>query len=228
MGALPGTMKVQSAGLDPILITLAGTGGNVMISAANVTAEKTPVGSTSPEFTVTVTNTGNMELTPGEPLISNTEFAYVAGSGPSTIAAGASGTYKFTFTPAAEGNRTATVTFPAASPALAVGANSFILNGQTPTGSVRAVAANGYALGQNYPNPFAGQSAITFTMAEAGNAQIIVSDVTGNVVTVAANQFFNKGENTVTFDASNMASGAYFYELVANGTRLQRSMLLSK
>jgi hypothetical protein len=228
MGGLPGTLTVNGQGVTPMVINLAGTGGNVMIAAANTQAPETAVGATSPEFTVTVTNNGNMELTPGDPTISNTEFAYITGSGPSTIAAGASGTYKFTFTPASAGNRSATVTFPGASPVLAAGANSFILNGSTPSGSVRPVAANGYALGQNYPNPFASQSVITFTMAEAGNAQIIVSDVTGNIVTTVANQYFGKGENTVTFDASRLASGTYFYELVTGGVRLQRSMLLQQ
>jgi hypothetical protein len=224
MGALPATLLVTGQGVPDMPIQLAGTGGNVMIAAANNTAPETGVGLTSAEFTVSVTNTGNMELTPGNLSINNTEFAMV-GSGPATIAAGASADYKFTFSPSAEGNRTAAVSFPSASPTLQGG---FMLNGKGIILGVRPVAANGYSLGQNYPNPFAGQSAITFTMAEAGNAQIIVSDVTGNAVTVAANQFFNKGENTVTFDASNMASGTYFYELVANGTRLQRSMLLSK
>jgi hypothetical protein len=228
MGSLPGTLTVNGQGVTPMIINLGGVGGNVMITAANNTAPVTAVGATSAEFTVTVTNTGNMELTPGDPSISNTEFAYVAGSGPMTIAAGASGDYKFTFSPSAAGNRSATVTFPGASPALQAGTNGFILNGSTPSGSVRPVAANGYALGQNYPNPFAGQSMITFTMAEAGNAQIIVSDLIGNVVTIAADQFFSKGENTISFDATNMASGTYFYELVANGVRLQRSMLLNK
>jgi hypothetical protein len=32
----------------------------------------------------------------------------------------------------------------------------------------------------------------------------------------------------VTFDAANLTSGTYFFELVANGVRLQRSMLLQK
>jgi hypothetical protein len=120
------------------------------------------------------------------------------------------------------------VTFPTASPALTGAESSFILNGVAGSSSVRPVAANGYALGQNYPNPFSTSSVITFTMAEGGNAQIVISDVTGNIVATAANQYFNQGENTVSFDATNMASGTYFYELVANGVRLQRSMLLKK
>ena len=103
-----------------------------------------------------------------------------------------------------------------------------MLRGQGIVADVRPIAQNGYALGQNYPNPFSSSSVITFTMAESGNAQIVISDVTGNIVATAANQYFNAGENTVSFDATNMASGTYFYELVANGVRLQRSMLLSK
>jgi hypothetical protein len=225
MGSAAGTLTVTGNGVTPIVISLAGIGGDVMIAAQNNTAPETGVGLTSNEFTVTVKNNGNMDLTPGDPVISNSEFTYVAGSGPSTIAAGATGNYKFTFTPAAQGGRSASVTFPSASPALSGG---FMLNGNGITNAVRQTAQNGYALNQNYPNPFNPSTVITFTMAEGGNAQIIVSDMTGNVVATAANQYFNKGENTVTFDASQLASGTYFYELVANGVRLQRAMLLNK
>jgi hypothetical protein len=225
MGSAAGTLTVTGNGVTPIVISLAGIGGDVMIAAQNNTAPETGVGLTSNEFTVTVKNNGNMDLTPGDPVISNTEFAYVAGSGPSTIAAGATGDYKFTFTPAAQGGRSASVTFPSASPALSGG---FMLDGNGITNAVRQTAQNGYTLDQNYPNPFNPSTVITFTMAEGGNAQIVVSDMTGNVVATAANQYFNKGENTVTFDASQLASGTYFYELVANGVRLQRAMLLNK
>jgi hypothetical protein len=225
MSSLPGTLTITGDGIADMVVQLAGTGGNVMITAADNIAPETAIGSTSPEFNVTVTNTGNMQLTPGEPTISNTEFAYVSGSGPTTIDAGQSGTYKFTFTPAQEGNRTANVTFPSASPALTSG---FVLNGSTPLSGVRPVAAQGYSLRQNYPNPFNPSTVITFTMAEAGMAKIIVTDVTGNLVTTVADQFFAKGENMVTFDASSVASGTYFYELVADGVRLQRSMILNK
>jgi hypothetical protein len=228
MGALPGTLTVTGQGVTPIVVQLAGTGGDVMIVAENTIAPATAVASTSAPFTVTVTNNGNMDLTPGDPSISNSEFAYVAGSGPSTLAAGGSGSYQFTFTPASSGTRTATVTFPLASPSLGTSTgSSFILSGPT-TSSVRPVAQNGYALAQNYPNPTAAVTVISFTMATSGNAQIIVSDVTGNVVATAADQYFNAGANSVTFDASKLATGTYFYELIANGIRLQRSMMLSK
>jgi hypothetical protein len=225
MSSLPGTLTITGDGIADMVVQLAGTGGNVMITATDNTAPETAVGSTSAEFNVTVTNTGNMQLTPGEPTISSTEFAYVSGSGPTTIDAGQTGTYKFTFTPAQEGTRTANVTFPSASPALMSG---FVLTGSTPLSAVRPVAAQGYSLRQNYPNPFNPSTVITFTMAEAGMAKIIVTDITGNVVTTVAEQFFGKGENTVTFAASSVASGTYFYELVADGVRLQRSMILNK
>jgi hypothetical protein len=225
MSSLPGTLTVTADGITPIVVNLAGTGGNVLISRMDNFQPVTAVGSTSPEFSVTVKNTGNMELTPGEPTVSNTAFAYVAGSGPAMIAAGSEGTFKFTFAPTNEGVTTAAVSFPNASPTLQGG---FMLSGSTPTGAVRPVTQSGYELGQNYPNPFNPSTVITFTMAEAGIAKIIVTDITGNVVTTVADQFFGKGENRVTFDASNIASGTYFYELVANGVRLQRSMLLNK
>jgi hypothetical protein len=225
MAAMPGTLTITGANVDDMIITLGGIGGDVMIAAANNTAPATGVGVTSPEFTVTVTNNGNMDLTPGEPVISNSEFAYIAGSGPSTIVAGASADYRFTFTPSAEGARTAMVSFPSSMPLLSGG---FALNGNGLVSGVHDAAINGYELRQSYPNPVHGSATITFTMAEAGKAQLVLSDVTGKIVMSIADRFFGKGENTVTFDASGLAAGTYFYDLITPSAHLKRSLMVSE
>lgn len=226
MASAPGTLTISGSELTDMIVALGGVGGDIQIAASDNVAPSTAVGMTSGEFTVTVTNNGNMDLTPGDPVISNSEFSLVAGSAATTIAAGSQATYRFTFTPSASGERTASVTFPSASPSFSGG---FMLRGEGLTADVRPIAKSGYVLGQNYPNPVTARTDITFTMAEAGNAQIVISDVTGKIVDVVTDQFFSAGEHTISFDASSnsaMASGTYFYELVANGVRLQSAMLV--
>jgi hypothetical protein len=173
-------------------------------------------------FDVTVTNSGNFDWSVGTPVVSGTEFTLV--TSPATIAAnGGTGIFTFTFTPSSDISHTANVTFPNSDNTTF----TFVVNG-TLTSSVSKTAMNGFELGQNYPNPFAAQSAITFTMAEAGLATIAITDITGKTVATVANGFFGQGENTVMFDGSVLPSGNYFYEFTAGSTRLQRPMSIRK
>jgi hypothetical protein len=221
MAMQPGTLTVTSPGVSNIVVDLAGVGGNSTLAATGTNAPSTAVGQ-SKTFDVTVTNTGNMDWTVGTAAVNpNTEF--VLTQAPTTVAAnGGTGTFSFTFTPTTAGNRQATVTFTGGDR----NDYSFAINGVSA--SVRQYAANGYELGQTYPNPVLASGKLSFTMAAAGHVTINVIDLTGNTVATIADGFYGQGANEVSFDVSNLASGSYIYEFVANGTRLQRSMILSK
>jgi hypothetical protein len=224
MSLQAGTLRVvpTTPGIGDMIITLEGTGGNSVLAATNTnvsTAPNTPV-----DFDVTVTNSGNYDWSVGTPVVSGSEFALK--SSPASVA-GSNGTgiFTFTFTPApGDVQHTATVGFPNSDNTTF----TFTLNGTVGTKDVSPTAVNGYELRQNYPNPFAGQSALTFVMAEAGHARIAITSVTGSVVAVIADGFFGKGENTVMFDGSSLPSGSYLYELTAGSTHLQRAMTLRK
>jgi hypothetical protein len=225
------TMSLQSAKLRIVpttpsiadmMIDLAGTGGNSVLAATNTnvsTTANTPV-----DFDVTVTNSGNYDWSVGTPVVSGTEFTLKNGAA-SVAGNNGTGIFTFTFTPApGDVTHTANVSFPNSDNTTF----TFTLTGTVGTNDVSPTAVNGYDLRQNYPNPFAGKSAITFTMAEAGQAKIVITSVTGNVVAVIANGIYGKGENTVMFDGSSLPSGNYFYELTAGSTHLQRAMTLRK
>ncbi len=53
-------------------------------------------------------------------------------------------------------------------------------------------------------------------------------DITGREVATLVNNRENAGDHTVTFDATNLASGVYIYTLQANGIRLTNRMTLIK
>jgi hypothetical protein len=221
MGMQQGSITIVSEGLSNMTIDLAGTGGNSTLAATGTTAQPTTLGMES-EFDVTVRNTGNMDwVITGAPTVTpSNEFTVV--SYPATIAANSQGTVRVKFAPVQGGTRTATILWGASdNPTY-----SFAVNGTLS--SVRQYAANGYELGQTYPNPVMASGKLAFTMAQAGHVTINVIDMTGNVVATIANGFYGEGANDVQFDVSNLSSGTYIYELVANGTRLQRSMILSK
>lgn len=215
-----GSLIVSADHIDDIEVDLMGIGGKVVLEAVNATAPNTMVSATSNQFNVEVRNAGNIDFEVGTPNVSGTEFTLV--TPPASIAAGATENFVFTFTPSAVGNRTATMSFTES------GVGTIQINGLGVTSSVRKVADRGYELMQNYPNPVSGASKIDFIMAEAGYARIVVSDVSGNVVAVVGGGFFGAGLNDVRFDGTRLPSGSYFYELEANGVRLQRSMVLNK
>lgn len=85
-------------------------------------------------------------------------------------------------------------------------------------------------LDQNYPNPFNPATNISFTLPERSEVSLRVYDVTGRqVATLANSQSFTGGSHTLTFDASNLASGMYIYRLTLNnGVALTRKMMIVK
>lgn len=85
------------------------------------------------------------------------------------------------------------------------------------------------SLDQNYPNPFNPSTNISFSLPQAQQATIRVYDLMGRLVsTLAQDQRFSAGQNVVTFDASNLASGVYIYQLVSGNVQLTRKMTLIK
>jgi photosystem II stability/assembly factor-like uncharacterized protein len=73
-----------------------------------------------------------------------------------------------------------------------------------------------YSLGQNYPNPFNPSTNISYQLPINSYVTIKVCDVLGREVATLVNSKQTTGSYTVEFNASNLASGIYFYRLVAN------------
>lgn len=86
----------------------------------------------------------------------------------------------------------------------------------------------GFKLGQNYPNPFNPTTNINYSIDQAGLVTLKVYDITGREVATLVNKRENAGDHSVTFDATNLASGVYIYTLQANGIRLTNRMTLIK
>jgi hypothetical protein len=85
-----------------------------------------------------------------------------------------------------------------------------------------------YRLSQNYPNPFNPATNIKFSLPKAGNVKMVVFDILGKEVTTLVNEFRTAGNYVVDFDASNYASGVYFYTIKVNDFTETKKMLLIK
>jgi len=70
-----------------------------------------------------------------------------------------------------------------------------------------------YSLHQNYPNPFNPGTTIMFDIAKLTNVKLAVYDLSGKEVAVLAQNMFHRGQYSIDFDASGLASGIYLYKL---------------
>ncbi len=88
---------------------------------------------------------------------------------------------------------------------------------------------NGYVLEQNYPNPFNPSTSIKFGFQQDTRAEVKVYNVIGAEVATLFNGIADAGRiYEVTFDASGLASGTYFYKLVTPDKTDVRKMILMK
>ena len=87
---------------------------------------------------------------------------------------------------------------------------------------------NEYALEQNYPNPFNPATTIGYVLKEKTTAKLILLNAIGEEMAVLINEEQDKGFHKVDFNASNLASGVYFYRLQAGDFVQTKKMILIK
>lgn len=85
-----------------------------------------------------------------------------------------------------------------------------------------------YALEQNYPNPFNPSTTIEYAIPYSGNVSIKVFDILGSEVSVLVDEFQQVGNYSIAFDASNFASGIYFYRIHAGSFVNTKKMMVIK
>jgi len=88
-----------------------------------------------------------------------------------------------------------------------------VVSGGTGVAENLAAAPEKFALHQNYPNPFNPTTTIAFNVARPSHVRITVFDRLGRQVAVLVNQRYERGSYQAVFDASQLASGVYFYRI---------------
>ncbi len=85
-----------------------------------------------------------------------------------------------------------------------------------------------FSLSQNYPNPFNPVTTIEYALPEMSEVELMIFDVLGRqLVTLVSDQQM-AGRHEVSFDASGLPSGIYFYRIHAGKFTTVRSMMLLK
>jgi hypothetical protein len=125
-------------------------------------------------------------------------------------------------------------------PASNQNASAFGLYAALPDGSVIPLSSltsvyevgsgvpGAYELSQNYPNPFNPSTQITFALPEAQTVRLSIFNSLGQQIATLADGSYQAGEYRVTFDATGLPSGMYFYRAEAGSFSSVRKMVLMK
>jgi hypothetical protein len=85
-----------------------------------------------------------------------------------------------------------------------------------------------YQLSQNYPNPFNPTTTIDYSIESAGLITLKVYDMLGTEVASLVNEVKEAGSYSITFDASELPSGIYFYTLTSGSFMETKKLILLK
>jgi hypothetical protein len=85
-----------------------------------------------------------------------------------------------------------------------------------------------FTLYQNYPNPFNPTTNISYSIPTNSKVVIKIYTIAGREVETIENSVRSAGTYTITFDAKQLASGVYFYNLTANNHSATKKFVLMK
>jgi len=108
------------------------------------------------------------------------------------------------------------------------GLKFFGWDNSTSIETVQSETGKGNNLGQNYPNPFHSSTTISYYLPKQLNVTLTVSTMTGRKIVSLVQEQQGSGMNQVTWDASTVPSGIYFYRLQAGDYIETKKMILLK
>ncbi len=83
-----------------------------------------------------------------------------------------------------------------------------------------------YKLFQNYPNPFNPVTTISYMLTNPAYVKLAVYSLNGQLVQTLVNEKKEEGIHKVYFNASDLSSGIYFYNLTVNGKSIKNMKML--
>jgi len=96
------------------------------------------------------------------------------------------------------------------------------------TVDVQVLSPTEYNLSQNYPNPFNPQTIIEYSIPAGEIVNLRIFNAAGEEIRTLVNEFKAEGTHEVIFDAEELTSGIYFYEISAGEFNSVKKMILLK
>lgn len=103
-----------------------------------------------------------------------------------------------------------------------------LINVVTDVEKLNTEIPSDYILEQNYPNPFNPSTSIRFSIPEAGIVSLKVFNLLGEEVASLLNEEKLAGNYEVSFKASDLSSGIYFYSISSNNFTQTKKMIYLK
>jgi hypothetical protein len=101
-------------------------------------------------------------------------------------------------------------------------------NGANAVEQPKNLLPKDFRLYQNYPNPFNPSTTVRYELPKTSHVIIKIYNSIGEEVTTLIDKSQPAGSYSVNFNAKNLSSGIYFYQIVADGWVSTNKMLLIK
>lgn len=88
-----------------------------------------------------------------------------------------------------------------------------------------ATQPEGIVLSQNFPNPFYSETQIEYRLPDKGHVQLEVFNAIGQSVQLLVDEIQDAGNYLVSYNASGLPGGLYYYRIKAGNTRVQKKMI---
>lgn len=102
------------------------------------------------------------------------------------------------------------------------------IRGLSAVGSEEGAESIEFSLHQNYPNPFNPATRIEYSIQGSGNVSLKVFNTLGQEVATLVDSYKSAGSHYISFDASSLTTGVYFYTLSTPEATSTKKMLLLK
>ncbi|MDQ3019491.1 MAG: T9SS type A sorting domain-containing protein [Bacteroidota bacterium] len=104
----------------------------------------------------------------------------------------------------------------------------FTLDSIVSVGNSSTNIPSGFSLNQNYPNPFNPLTIISYVLPVSNYVNLKVYDMLGKEIKKLVDKKQSAGKYEISFDATNLPSGIYFYQFNSEGFTDTKRMVLIK
>jgi len=80
----------------------------------------------------------------------------------------------------------------------------------------------------NYPNPFNPTTSIMYYLPKRCLVVLKIYDILGRELKTLVNEIQSAGMHTINFEAKNLTSGVYLYQMISNGKTFTKKMIILK
>lgn len=98
----------------------------------------------------------------------------------------------------------------------------------TSVDKMESLISSNYKLYQNYPNPFNPATTISYDIPVFSHVKILVYNSLGQTIRTLLDKYDSPGNHKIIFNAGNLASGVYYYQLLTEGKVFTKKLLLIK